>query len=189
MIEGSKSILRRVEREDLALIANWRNRPDIWQHFFNAFPIVRSGQERWFDSLLSATDRVLFVIVDKISLAPIGTVGFDRIDWRDRNAEYGNMLIGSLEHIGRGYARDATMTLLSYGFLELGLERVYLNVAALNQHAIQLYEACGFQREGILRQSFFRKGSFQDKVLMSILRREFSGDAIDESYLRKDERG
>jgi ribosomal protein S18 acetylase RimI-like enzyme len=48
-----------------------------------------------------------------------------------------------------------------------GARRLTLRVLAPNEHARRIYEACGFQTEGVLRQEFFLDGRYVDDVLMA----------------------
>lgn len=52
----------------------------------------------------------------------------------------------------------------------LNLRRVGLTVWKDNEHAIRLYEKCGFSVEGTMRDYVFRRGEYIDAILMSRLR-------------------
>jgi RimJ/RimL family protein N-acetyltransferase len=67
-----------------------------------------------------------------------------------------------------------TRAVVSYGFAELNLHRIELDVLATNARAIHLYERLGFRREGTLRDAQFRGGVYIDLVLMAILEREWA---------------
>lgn len=168
MICGEKVNLRAVERGDLEQLVRWRNDPEIFRGFFTTFPLSFGAQTGWYEKQLRSTDKKLFVIEAKDGQA-VGTIGFDQIDWKNQKAEFGNMLVEKA-HRGRGYACDATRTALRFGFEQMNLNRIYLEVYAWNQEAVQLYEKCGFATEGILRQTYFAAGKFNDTVLMAILR-------------------
>ena len=51
----------------------------------------------------------------------------------------------------------------------LGLHRVELEVYTDNEHAIRLYERCGFEIEGTLRDYVFRDGVYADVHAMARL--------------------
>jgi RimJ/RimL family protein N-acetyltransferase len=53
----------------------------------------------------------------------------------------------------------------------IGLTRVALRVNASNLRAIRLYEAVGFEREGVLRDAIFLDGQYQDIFMMAIVDR------------------
>jgi RimJ/RimL family protein N-acetyltransferase len=117
----------------------------------------------------------LFIICPVEGNEPIGTIGLDHIDFANQTVEFGNLLIGKQEYKGKGYATEAAELIVSYCFLRLNMNRIYLNVYADNAKAIRLYERCGFKTEGTLREAHFEGGGFKDVLVMSILRREFRG--------------
>lgn len=177
MLESARARLRRVEEKDLKLLVKWRNDPEIWKHFFNAFPLYDTAQKAWYEDLRRSQSRVLFVIEDKKSAKPAGTVGLDKIDFRNQSAEFGNLLIGERKFLGRGLAREASSLAVDYAFGHLNLRRVYLYVFKENTAAVKIYEGLGFKREGILREAMFAEGKFKDLLLMSLLKTERKNSA------------
>lgn len=175
MIQGEAIILRPVEQTDLERLVAWRNDPSISKYFFNVFPLSMAGQRNWFEDLLEREDKRLFII-DTTEKVPVGTVGLDNIDFKNQRAEFGSLLIQP-SHQGKGLALDATKSLLKFAFDDLNLNRICLQVFDWNKPAIQLYLRCGFQEEGLLRQSVYKDGGFQDVLLMAILREEFNSNA------------
>jgi ribosomal protein S18 acetylase RimI-like enzyme len=49
-----------------------------------------------------------------------------------------------------------------------GARRLTLHVLGTNHSAIRIYESCGFELEGVLRDEFMLDGSFVDDLLMAI---------------------
>jgi len=172
VLVGKGVRLRPVEESDLARMVEWWNRPDVWENFFIKFPLSHGGQLNWYRTLFQ-NQHCLFLIIETIeNHLPIGTIGLDRIDHINQSAEYGNLMIGHRESTGIGFAREATILLLTYGFNRLNLNRIFLQVISGNVRAIELYKSCGFREEGHLRQAFFDQGTFKDVLLMAILRAE-----------------
>ncbi|MFJ4980402.1 GNAT family N-acetyltransferase [Streptomyces coeruleorubidus] len=75
---------------------------------------------------------------------------------------------------GRGYARDAARTLVTYAFKELGLHRITAAIGPDNAASIAVVQHLGFAREGVLRDHVFTNGSWRDSVLFSVLDHEWS---------------
>jgi diamine N-acetyltransferase len=169
MLTSEHIALRPLERSDLEQLAHWRNDPSNHREFFNVFPIALSGQPDWYADLLRDSRRKLFVIETKVDRRAIGTIGFDRIDWRNQSAELGNILIDAGAR-GHGLASEAVTIAMRFAFEEMNLHRLYLEVFAENTAAIRVYERCGFQREATLREAQFRGGRFCDVVVMAVLR-------------------
>lgn len=78
------------------------------------------------------------------------------------------------EHIGRGYGSDAVQVIVDYGFREMGLHRIQLEVWSFNAAAIRTYAKVGFVEEGRRRSLVWHDGQWYDAILMSILDHEWA---------------
>ncbi|KKQ55311.1 MAG: GCN5-related N-acetyltransferase [Parcubacteria group bacterium GW2011_GWA2_38_13] len=103
----------------------------------------------------------------------IGTLALSSISEKNKRAEFG-IFIGDKKYWGQGCGTEAGKLLLHYAFQTLGLHRVYLSVIGYNIRAIKSYEKIGFRIEGRERQYFFREGHYHDKIIMGILKNEFT---------------
>jgi RimJ/RimL family protein N-acetyltransferase len=65
--------------------------------------------------------------------------------------------------------------LVDFGFGELRLERIWLEVWTENARARRAYEKAGFVYEATLRNDRYEGGRFTSGDVMSILRDEWSG--------------
>ena len=108
-----------------------------------------------------------WAIVHAESRSMIGTCGFTRILPEERAAEIGYVLNPSFR--GKGYAREALSAVLNFGFATLGLHRIYARIIRENQPSIRLAEACGMQREGLLREAVFLRGEYRDIAIYAKL--------------------
>jgi RimJ/RimL family protein N-acetyltransferase len=102
----------------------------------------------------------------------IGWVDLKNIDKLNCHAELG-IAIGDKNYWGKGYGLSAMREMLSFGFSELGLNKIRLRVEIDNDKAIKSYKRMGYIEEGILRQDRLRNGEYVDRVRMSILKSEF----------------
>jgi RimJ/RimL family protein N-acetyltransferase len=98
------------------------------------------------------------------------------VDLRNGNASLG-IAIGDPEDTGRGYGTDALIALVSFGFEQLRLERIALEVYDFNARARGVYERVGFVHEGTARRALFRDGGFHDVHRMAVLRDEWTARA------------
>src|SRR5690606_15122000 len=113
---------------------------------------------QWISFHRVQKDEVIWVIAD-LEDSCVGHVGFYQIDYRIRKAEFA-IMIGDKSLWNRGLGSQITGAVLDFGFRQLNLHRIYLNVLASNQRAIHLYKKIGFQQEGILRDCQFRNGQY-----------------------------
>ena len=171
MIQGQKTILRAIEREDLPIFVRWFNDPEVRQYLAMYMPMSMAEEEKWFERQLEDQDGRIFAIETEDGVH-IGNIGLHSFDWKNRKAFLG-IVIGEREYWGQGYGSDAIRALLGFAFSEMNLHRVYLTVYDYNERAIRCYERCGFQHEGRLREARFSDGRYHDELMMGVLRKEF----------------
>lgn len=169
MLTSNRVILREIEEGDLDLIVKWRNDPDVLRYLFSYLPISSSSQRQWYQRYLEDDRQQAFVIVLKDGNRPIGTVGLSAIDHRDQKAEMG-IMIGEKTQRGRGIGEEALRLLIDYAFTQMNLRKIKALAFADNVVAIKLYEKCGFQLEGTLKQEVYKDGQFKDVCILSLLR-------------------
>ena len=130
--------------------------------------MTRSQATRWLHRLQRHPNAWIVEADGKL----VGEARLDNLDTTDRRAR---LAIGLYHesHLGRRIGRKAIDLVLAQGFGPLGLHRIDLRVLAYNARAIRCYEACGFVREGIERDSAFVDGRWQDDWIMAILEHEY----------------
>ena len=101
----------------------------------------------------------------------IGTCGFHYADKGNHSAEIGYDL--SHEYRGRGFMAEALKRMLTFGFDDLHLNRVYAYVFPMNLTSIHLLGRLGFTREGVIREKHLFRGKYYDHDLYSLLSREW----------------
>lgn len=117
--------------------------------------------------------QLIYTIVDRTDQHKVGHVSLSRIDRKNRSARMSRLLIGDANARGKGYGRQIIQELLRIGFDTLGLHRITLGVYDYNVSAIQLYESCGFSKEGFMRDSSLLEGQYYSVYEMSVLEHEW----------------
>jgi RimJ/RimL family protein N-acetyltransferase len=169
MIRGKHVVLRPVEEIDYPLIHRWMNHPEVWRYMDYEGPIGLADVKE--DVEQSRKEGQPFTILAEGR--PIGRIGLNQFRGRDRICSL-YMYIGEPTFSGRGYARDAAMTLLAYAFDRHDLNLIELWTLEDNDRAVRLYRKCGFVQEGTLRQRSFKEGRWVGHVHMSVNREEFA---------------
>ena len=185
MIKGRRVLLRAIEVGDLALCQSIFNDPDVRKMVVGwDFPVSMEAQRRWFDSLIGKKNEVRFVI-ETLEGKPIGLTGLWDIDWHNRHALTATKLILSEETKGKGYGRDAIMTMSAYAFYEVGLTRLWSSIIDYNEASFKAYVGkSGWKVEGKLRNHIFRNGTFHDLYYVACLKNDFESVPDAKNYLR-----
>lgn len=169
MLSGEKVILRPVSKDDLPRL--WEFRQDVELVLLGdddpPIPQPYDAFESFMTELLEKTDEnVMFAIEAEGEL--IGSISLYHLDTTSRSCELG-IVIGSRDHLGKGYGTDAVRTVVDYAFRYRNFHRVYLGVTASNERAIASYRKAGFVEEGRFRDHIYNDGEYRDMVFMGIL--------------------
>lgn len=174
IIRGEEVFLRPSERTDVTTFVRWFTDADVLRNLAMRSPMSLAAEEQWFDRMLQAqgTSDYHFVICLLADARPIGTIGLHEVDAQNGTAEFG-IAIGEKAEWGKGYGTDATRAICEFGFAQLRLERIGLQVYAANERGRRTYERVGFVHEGTLRRAHFADGRHHDVHVMSLLRDEW----------------
>lgn len=172
MIEGKDIYLRLMEIEDVPYKVRWINDSDVRQTLNFDFPISKVATEQWLRKIATDPSRKDFIACLKSDDTPIGYGGLLYIDNKHKRAE-SYMGIGAKEQWGKGLGYDLKRTLLLYAFDMLRLNKVYSYHLADNKPMIRINLKLGGKQEGIQREDVMSYGEFKDRVLVSVLNREF----------------
>lgn len=157
--------LRPIELSDTDYIVKWRNSDFVKQRMINK-ELSKEMHVNWFRTKVMTGDVVQFII--EFDNNPVGTVFLKDIDRNNQNAEFG-IFIGEKTATNKGIGAVAAKRIISLGFSELKLHKIFLRVLADNQAAIKCYEKAGFSYEGTAKEMVYLDGSYVDVVFMSII--------------------
>lgn len=185
-IKGKRVTLRAIERDDLQLLHKWSNDPEInymlggWH-----FPSSQQDQEKWFLSLsLNSLNQRFAIDTDEDGL--IGMINLVNINWKDRRAFTG-MLLGDKNIRGKGFGKDAVMTMNRYAFDELGLNRLDSTIISYNESSLFVYlERCGWKKEGVKKNAYFRKNQWWDEIIVGITKVDYDLFIKENNYWHAD---
>ncbi len=173
MLRGERVWLRMVEKADV-LETDIDDR-DLGH--FAGFKHAFSNDllEGWLKELAGEMQRgsaFQFTISPLGSRRVLGNVGLRGIE-QENGSAWVSIFLTDTSVWGTGLGTDAMNALLDFGFGELRLERIALDVFDYNPRAIRSYEKAGFQVEVRRRRSRFHRGDYHDMITMAILRDEW----------------
>lgn len=166
--------LRALTINDLEKTFEWHNEEDIENLYLShPYPVNIEMEKKWYEQILTSNiPKSVFGIELIENKELIGITVLHSINLINRTAEMG-IYLGSKEFRGRGFAREASIETLKFGFYKLGLNRIQGRIIKENVDSLTLCERLGFKREGIFREAIFKNNEFKDLVLVSMLKTEF----------------
>jgi RimJ/RimL family protein N-acetyltransferase len=177
MLRGELTWLRGSTKADFVDDVSLINHPDTGPNLGLKWPISGEDSAAFAQQLLTQQGKTLFTF----TVCPLGSdraVG--NVTLRDLDRENGSaemsIVIVDRAFQGRGYGTDAVRCIVDFGFGELRLERIYLQVFDYNLRARRSYEKAGFSLDATLRHARFHHGQYHDVHVMSILRDEWLAD-------------
>lgn len=172
-IYGKKIYLRAMEPEDMEMLRDTVNDPEIERMVGGwSFPTSAYEQMKWFENVYQDQRNKRFIIVDIKTDLALGMVNLVNIDWKNRVAFTGMKLHSTAPH-GEGIATDAIMTIMSYAFDQLQLERLDGSWLLYNIPSKKAYEKCGWIEEGIKRHAIFKDGQYFDQAYAGVLKEDY----------------
>lgn len=174
LLEGKNVKLTSFEKEYLPAFEAWYNDTGFLRYydFVSAFPKSRIQLDTMLTDTKLSSDKYIFAVKTLKEDKFVGVTGFEDILWNNGTATI-YIGIGENEFRGRGIGKEALALTIEFGFSELNLHRIQLNVLSYNESAIALYEGLRFKREGTYREFAHRDGKRYDMYLYGILRSEW----------------
>lgn len=149
----------------------WMNDPDVSRTLKLNLGATRADEERFFGHVERRTGEQFFwAIVASETERHVGFIDLKGINWRQRSSG-GGLVIGDRSVWGAGYATDAVRVRTRFAFEQLGLHRIEGHT--INPAMRKVYEKCGYQYEGMLREKFWSDGRWHDSAVYAILEKDY----------------
>lgn len=160
--------LEKFDKKDYDRLINWVVSEESMIQFSGpifSFPITYEQLDRY----LNADNRLVYKAIDCESGEVIGHAELNNIDHRNKSARICPSLVGNSHNRNKGYGKAIIKELIRIGFKDLQLHRLDLGVFDFNQQAIKCYKNCGFEIEGLLRDTSKVGNEFWSIYNMSII--------------------
>ena len=163
--------LRPIQEADLEALCRFANDPEAGGEFeWTGFKDPKAVRRRWEeDGWIGAEDARLAVVRSDGAFA-------GDVSWKDRSLgttkgvclEIGIALLP--EHRGQGVGTHAQRLLVQYLFDTTPVHRLEAYTEVDNIAEQRALEKSGFEREGVLRELFFRAGAWRSSVVYAQVR-------------------
>lgn len=135
-------------------------------------PYSPAAAAAWISDLVereaAGLERIFAITLGEPSSSELcGAVGLT-LESEHARAELGYWLGENFR--GHGYAREAVSCVLAQAFAELGLARIYAHCITDNRASLNLLEALGFEREGLLRGHICKDDTRLDVFVYGLLK-------------------
>ncbi|HEY3375033.1 MAG TPA: GNAT family N-acetyltransferase [Candidatus Aquicultor sp.] len=171
---GQNIYIRSLREDDLeGNYIQWLNDSEVCKYnSHHTFPYSEGSAEAYIKSTFNSQNALVLAIVLQENDLHIGNVALQNIDFVSRSAEFA-ILIGEKDYWGKGYSKEAALLVLSHGFMELNLHRIYCGTSIENIPMQRLAIYLGMIEEGRKREALFKHGRYIDTIEYSVLKDEF----------------
>ncbi|HEX6031410.1 MAG TPA: GNAT family protein [Tepidiformaceae bacterium] len=170
--EGELIRLRAREPEDEPLSYQWFNDPVVTEFLTLRYPLSHRSEREFLEAQGQPGYRnASFSIVKRDGDSLIGGCSLEAASPENRSAVLG-IAIGDKSYWDGGYGTDAMRVLCRFGFEQMNLHRIQLDVYQGNDRARHVYEKVGFRVEARRRQAHYKYGRYQDIYVMGLLEGE-----------------
>ena len=171
-MNDNKIKLRSVRKNDLQLIRNWRNDPDIFQFNKQHNLLNMKNQQNWFKTInVKNSDKKMFII--EKDLIPIGICGFVNINNIIHSGDIA-IIIGNTKLQKKGFGSVVLKKLIEYGFKNLKLNKIGAEIFEFNLISKKFFEKFNFQHEVTCREALWRNNRYWDIYNYSLLKFEYN---------------
>ncbi|UAN62210.1 MULTISPECIES: spermidine N1-acetyltransferase [Serratia] len=161
--------LRPLEREDLIFVHQMDNNASVMRYWFEEpYEAFVELSDLYDKHIHDQTERRFIIENDSVK---VGLVELVEINHIHRRAEF--QIIIDPVHQGNGYAKNAAILAMDYGFSVLNLNKLHLIVDSENQKAIHIYTKLGFEVEGKLIDEYFANGKYRSVLRMCIFQNRY----------------
>jgi ribosomal-protein-alanine N-acetyltransferase len=151
---------------------NWMNDAEVNQFLESGGNYTIEQLEAYLKSVVEKENMFFWAIHIKENDEHIGNIKIDPINKKHGHGEYG-ILMGAKEYWGKGYAKEASLTIIDYCFNETGLRKMTLGVVEKNIAAVELYKKLGFEVEGVYKKHGIYNGEYCDIFRMALFNPSF----------------
>jgi len=166
-LENENLFLRALEPEDLDILYEWENKPELWQYGSTLMPYSKFALRDYLTDSLQGilySRQLRLMAIEKKSMAVVGTVDLFDYDPIHQRAGIGILVDSSYRH--KGFGTEILNLTADYAFDILHLNQLYAYIPVSNINSFNLLSKCGYEQSGLLKDWLRTKNGFEDVRLM-----------------------
>lgn len=168
-------ILRRFCEDDCQDVwVNWAADPQVQNLYCEPVYTTQEEVQQLLQKYIESYEKehvYRWAVIERDTSVCIGQIAYFLVDVKNH--------FGEIEYcIGRGfqnkgYATQATMAVVDYGFLEIEFNRIVISHRSDNEASKRVIEKCCFQYEGCFNQAFFIDENYVDRLFYAKLKENY----------------
>lgn len=168
---GERIYLRAVEESDYEKTIEWLNSQQTTRYMQRGiYPETIVGCKEYNGQTRAKGGLNLAICLkDK----HIGNIALTNVHPNFRSADI-SIIIGETSAQGNGFATGAIRLVIAHAFGRMNLNRLEAGMVKDNTPCTKAFTSAGFKQEGILRQAYYCEGRYQDVIVLSIIKNEWS---------------
>ncbi len=174
-LKSNRLILRSFRLDDAQIVFELASEYDIAANTLRIpHPYELSMAQEWIAgqaSFEAEGKELVWAITLKEEGTLVGSIGLVLIEAFNQ-AELGYWI--GKPHWNNGYASEAGLAVLKFGFEELDLNRIHAHHLSRNPASSRVLQKIGMKHEGHLRQHILKWGKYEDVDMYGILKDEFA---------------
>lgn len=174
MLRSNRLILRELKIDDInETYLGWLNDRNVNKYLETRFiPQTMRGIKKYWEEHESDQNSPWFAICLGEELKHIGNIKLGPINWIHRRADI-SLFIGDRNSWGKGYASEAILAVIDWGFSRLNLMKINAGIYESNKASVKAFLKCGFSIEGTLREEVFSEGNRENLLKMGITKEDW----------------
>lgn len=168
-LQSDRLILRPYRIGDAPIAQKLAGERELAETTFLPHPYTLEAATSWIQghAALIEEGKYPFAVTIESTKALIGTmtIRMDKVHHKGELAYW----IGKA-YWGNGYATEAAKRMISYGFSELNLNRIWAPIMSKNKASCKVMEKVGMTYEGTLKQDILKWGQYEDVAIYGLLK-------------------
>lgn len=119
------------------------------------------------DQIRTSGEGICWAVTDRGTGRLLGCTGFHHTDWPSRTTDVS--AVGAPWAVGHGYAKEALRAISHWALHDQQFNRLQITAAVDNHAPQRVAAACGFVREGVLRNAGSDSDGAVDLVMYSLI--------------------
>jgi RimJ/RimL family protein N-acetyltransferase len=147
---------------DHDIVRVWASEPQPYTPDHSRAWCTRTASE-----IRTTGEGICWAVTDRGTGRLLGCTGFHHTDWRNRVTEIS--AVGAPWAVGQGYAKEALRAISRWALQDQRFRRLQITAAVGNLPPQRVAAACGFRREGVLRNAGSSNFGPADLVMYSLI--------------------